>query len=260
MTPFKTHELLELPGISHGFFGREGGISEHQFASLNTGQGSDDTPENVFENRRRVAEALGTIEPRLLSNYQIHSAEVVIVDGPWSGIRPKADGLVTKTPGLALSALGADCGPVLFYDPKAAIVAACHAGWGGALKGITTSTIRAMESLGANRSDIIAVLGPCISQANYEVGHDFRDSFVAENESYDRFFKLGPEKPTGERRPHFDLKRFILARIRDEGVTRIDALPDCTYGDPGHYFSYRYNTHQGVDGYGRNISAIILNE
>ena len=260
MIPFETHELLDNPEISHGFFGRQGGVSSQQFSSLNTGQGSDDQPENVFENRRRVAEALGATEPRLISNYQIHSAEVVIVDKPWSFDRPKADGMVTKTRGIALSALGADCGPVLFHDPAEHIVAACHAGWGGALKGITTATIRAMETLGSKRKNITAVLGPCISQANYEVGHDFRDSFVAESEAYDRFFELGPAKQTGERKPHFDLKRFILARLREEGVTRIDALPDCTYGQKEQYFSYRFNTHQGVDGYGRNISAIMLKE
>ncbi len=260
MIPFKTHDLLRHPGISHGFFGRQGGVSKGQFASLNTGQGSEDGPENVFENRRRVAEALGTSEPNLISNYQIHSAEVVIIDQPWEFDRPKADGMVTKTPGIALSALGADCGPVLFHDPEEQVIAACHAGWGGALKGITTSTIRAMESLGSTRDNIRAVLGPCISQPNYEVGHDFRDSFVAENESNDRFFELGPEKDNGERKPHFDLKRFILARLWDEGVTRIDCLPDCTYGAPDAYFSYRYNTHQGISGYGRNISAIMLKE
>jgi len=260
MKPFKTHDLLTHPTLSHGFFGRNGGVSTGQFASLNTGLGSEDEPELVFENRRRVAEAIGTSEPRLLSNYQIHSAEVVIVDAPWTGVRPKADGLVTKTPGLALSALGADCGPVLFHDPEAQIIGACHAGWGGALKGITTSIIRTMESIGAKRENIKAVLGPCISQTNYEVGHDFRDSFVAENESYDRFFELGPMKEGEERKPHFDLKRFILARLRAEGVTRIDCLPDCTYGEPEAYFSYRYNTHQGVSGYGRNISAIMLKQ
>lgn len=260
MTPFKTHPLLDSGAISHGFFGRKGGVSNGQFESLNTGQGSKDTPENVFENRRRVAETIGTIEPRLLSNYQVHSAEVLIVDGPWGSKRPEADGLVTKTPGLALSALGADCGPVLFHDDQAGVIGACHAGWGGALKGITTSTVRAMESIGASRESITAVLGPCISQPNYEVGHDFRDSFVAENESYDRFFKLGPPKEAGERRPHFDLKRFILARLREQGVTRIDCLADCTYGKQADYFSYRYNTRQGTQGYGRNISVIMLKE
>ncbi len=260
MVPFKTHNVLEHDQITHGFFGRKGGVSTDQFGQLNTGQGSDDAPENVFENRRRVAEALGTTEPRLLSNYQIHSSEVVIVDGPWDNGRPKADGMVTRRKGLALSALGADCGPVLFHDPQEEMIGACHAGWGGALKGITTSTIRAMEGLGSCRENIRAVLGPCISQANYEVGHDFRDTFVAEDESYDRFFELGPERNDGERRPHFDLKRFILARLRDEGVTRIACLEDCTYGQPEDYFSYRFNTHQGVEGYGRNISAIMLKE
>ena len=261
MVPFKTHPLLDHPDISHGFFGRKGGVSKGQFNSLNTGQGSDDAPENVFENRRRVAQTLGARETGLISNHQIHSSDVIIIEqARRDGTRAKADGLVTKTKGIALSALGADCGPVLFHDPEAGIIGACHAGWGGALKGITTSTIRAMESLGSNRGDIRAVLGPCISQDNYEVGHDFRDTFAAENESFDRFFKLGPQKQDGERKPHFDLKRFILARLRDEGVTRIDALSDCTYGQPEEYFSYRYNTHQGVMHYGRNISAIMLKE
>ena len=117
-----------------------------------------------------------------------------------------------------------------------------------------------MESIGASRENISAVLGPCISQDNYEVGHEFRDSFVAEDESYDRFFRRGSPLNTQSDKPHFDLKRFILARLRDEGIKRIDSLPDCTYGQPKEYFSYRYNTHQGVTDYGRNISVIILTE
>ncbi|NNE57282.1 MAG: peptidoglycan editing factor PgeF [Hellea sp.] len=258
--PYKTHDLLDHSSVSHGFFGREGGISTEQYASLNAGEGSHDNPENVVENRTRIASAIGTSSKRLLSNHQVHSAKVVIVDRPWDGEKPHADGLVTKTKGLALSALGADCGPVLFHDPDAAIIGACHAGWGGALKGITSATIKAMESLGATRGNIRAVLGPCISQANYEVGHDFKDMFAAERESYDRFFKLGPPKKDGQRKPHFDLKRFILARLRDDGITRIDALLDCTYGQPEDYFSYRYNSHNEIIDYGRNISAIMLKQ
>ena len=251
--PFKTHELLTHDGIAHGFFGREGGVSEGQYASLNVGQGSQDQSENITENRSRVATALGTTEDKLLSLSQIHSTEVLIVDAPFNGTLPKADGLVTKTPNLAISALAADCGPVLFCDPEALIIGTCHAGWRGALAGITTDTIRAMESLGAQRENICAVLGPCISQDSYEVGHDYRDSFVAENEAHDRFFRLGPNQ-----KPHFDLKRFILAKLRDEGVEQIDALPDCTYAQPEAYFSYRYNTHKGIGDYGRNISGIML--
>ena len=251
--PFKTHDLLIHDGIAHGFFGRQGGVSKGQYKSLNGGQGSQDNPDHVTENRTRIAKALGTSEPKLLSLSQIHSTDVLIVDAPFIGTPPKADGLVTKTPGLAISALAADCGPVLFCDPKAQIIGACHAGWRGALAGVTTETIRAMESLGASRANIYAVLGPCISQDSYEVGHDYRDTFVAENESHDRFFKLGPND-----KPHFDLKRFILAKLRKDGLTQIDALPDCTYAQPEAYFSYRYNTHHKLDDYGRNISAIML--
>jgi len=251
--PFKTHDLLSHEGVTHGFFGRQGGVSEGQYESLNVGQGSQDSAKNVIENRSRVAKALDTAEPKLLSLSQIHSTEVLIVDAPFTGTPPRADGLVTKTPGLAISALAADCGPVLFCDPDAQIIGACHAGWRGALAGVTTQTICTMESHGATRANIRAVLGPCISQSSYEVGHDYRDTFVAENEAHDRFFKLGPN-----RKQHFDLKRFILAKLRKEGLSHIDALPDCTYAQPEDYFSYRYNTHKGIGDYGRNISAIML--
>lgn len=251
--PYQTHDLLKHDPIVHGFFGRKGGVSKGQYESLNIGRGSKDEPKAITENRARVAAALGTTEPQLISLSQIHSTEVIIIDAPFKKGAPKADGLVTKTPGLAISALAADCGPVLFCDPQAKIIGACHAGWRGALLGVTTQTIAAMESLGAARENIHAVLGPCISQDSYEVGHDYRDTFVAENESHDRFFKLGPNQ-----KPHFDLKRFILAKLRKDGLVKIEALRDCTYAQPDTYFSYRYNTHQGVQGYGRNISAIML--
>jgi len=255
--PFKTHGLLNLDGISHGFFGRQGGVSQNQYASLNAGSGSGDSAENISQNRALIAGALGTSPDCLLSLSQIHSTDVLIIDAPFSdpvsGELPKADGLVTKTAGLAISALSADCGPVLMCDPEAKVIGACHAGWRGAVAGITTETIKAMEAIGAARENIRAVLGPCISQPNYEVGHSFRDDLVAQNESYDRFFEAGPSG-----KPHFDLKRFILAKLRAQGVTQIDALPDCTYGAPEAYFSYRFNTHQGVSDYGRNLSAIML--
>ncbi|WP_026940719.1 peptidoglycan editing factor PgeF [Hellea balneolensis] len=251
--PFKTHALLNHHAISYGFFGRKGGVSNGPYESLNVGQGSDDTSEAITENRKIVAKTLGTSASKLLSLSQIHSSNVMIVDASFLGRPPKADGLVTQTPGLAISALSADCGPVLFYEPSKQIVGACHAGWRGALSGVTTETIRAMESLGAIRENIRAVLGPCISQESYEVGHDFRDTFVAEDEIFDRFFMLGSNK-----KPHFDLKRFILAKLRNEGLTQIDAFLDCTYASPSEYFSYRYNTHHGLGDYGRNISAIML--
>ena len=253
MATYKTHALLRSPAISHGFFSRKGGVSSGPYDSLNAGQGSADRPENIAENRARIAKALGAKPDHLLSLAQIHSRQVLIVDAPFDGKRPSADGLVTRTIGLAISALSADCGPVLFHDPSASVIGACHAGWRGALSGITDATIDAMETLGARRENIRAVLGPCISQPAYEVGPEFRDTFAAEDETYDRFFKNGPNN-----RPHFDLKRFVLMKLRRAGLAHIDALPDCTYGQPNDYFSYRYNTHNGISDYGRNISAIML--
>lgn len=253
MAKFQTHKLLEHSGITHGFFSRQGGVSQPPYDSLNAGEGSADNSENVAENRNRIARTLGANNSNLLSLWQCHSRDVLIVDGPLGGARPKADGLVTKTKGLALSALAADCGPVLLSDPNAGVIGACHAGWRGALSGITDATIDAMLSIGAARDNIHAVLGPCISVKAYEVGPEFRDTFAAEDEVYDRFFEQGPNG-----RPHFDLKRFILMRLRRAGLTHIDAVPDCTYGAPEHYFSYRYNTHHNISDYGRNISAIML--
>ncbi len=269
--PYKTHKSLITQGINHGFFGREGGVSKGQYSSLNAGQGSADDPQDVRENRARIAAALGTTmgAKHLLSLRQIHSREVLTIERPFSpnsplpSQGPKADGMVTTQRGIALSALSADCGPVLFADSKAGVIGACHAGWRGALSGITDATIEAMVDQGAARENITAVLGPCISQDSYEVGDEFRDSFIAENEIYDRFFtptleKQGPQKENAPRQPHFDLKAFILHRLRRAGVERVAALPDCTYAQPEAYFSYRYNCHNQISDYGRNISAIML--
>jgi len=250
--PFKTHDLLGHPSLVHGFFGRQGGVSKGAYDSLNAGQNSDDNPDHVTENRKRIAAAINIAPQRLQSLNQIHSTKVITLTEPLAD-RPQADGLVTKMKGLALSALGADCGPVLLADTQAGVIGSCHAGWRGAVAGVTTRTIEAMEALGAERANIRAVLGPCISQENYEVGHDFRDSVVAERERYDAFFRLGPND-----KPHFDLKAFIIDRLTQAGITQAEALPDCTYADATTYFSYRRNTHQGIAGYGRNLSTIML--
>ncbi len=271
--PFKTHNLLMGQNIAHGFFGRKGGVSEthtHKktqkngnYASLNTGQGSGDDPQAIRENRQRVARALGTSKDNLISLHQYHSTEVVTHTTPLSPnldpTRPKADGHVTQIPNLALSALGADCGPVLFFEPQTRIIGACHAGWRGAVTGITDATLEAMEALGAKREHIRAVLGPCISQVNYEVGAEFQNQFIERDPNYTVFFKskIGHSRTP---RAHFDLKAFILARLRKAGLQHVAALPDCTYAQADEYFSYRYNTHHALGDYGRNISAIMLTE
>lgn len=254
MIEFSTHESLKSDGITHGFFGRRGGISKGQYESLNTGRGSGDDPKAVTENRRRVAASLGASEPALLSCHQCHSADVMIVDAPWTSANsPKADAIVTATPGIACSALAADCAPVLFMDNRARIIGAAHAGWRGAIGGITDQTIKAMESLGAKRADIHAVVGPCISQDNYEVGPEFMEQFTAHSKDNTRFFTSGRDD-----RMQFDLKAYVRARLLGFGVGKAEALPDCTYAAPDRYFSYRYNSHNGLGDYGRNISAISI--
>jgi YfiH family protein len=242
-----------IEGISHGFFGREGGVSQGIYKGLNTGRGSEDNSEHVTENRRRVAEALGTREPLLLSAHQCHSTDVIITDAPWQDGRPKADGIVTKTPGVAVSALAADCAPVLFVDPINRVIGAAHAGWRGALAGITDKTLDAMESIGANRQHIRAAIGPCIGLDSFEVGPEFVDAFLKDNPSTKDHFKAGKSD-----RSYFDMKSYLLGRLIGAGISAASAFPDCTYAQNFEYFSYRYNSHKGITDYGRNISAIML--
>lgn len=248
MTPHFKSDTLSVP---HGFFGRKGGVSLGVYDSLNAGQNSDDNPDHISENRTRIGAALGVAPTHLVSLHQIHSDIVEIITEPTTTLL-RADGLVTNIPGLALSALSADCGPVLLADPKAGIIGACHAGWRGALNGIVESTVAAMCEIGATPSDMTAVLGPCIGPENYEVGDDFRDEFLKVSSEYDQFF-LTPEG----QKAHFDLPAFILFRLEMMGVTG-SWSGHCTYALPEDYFSYRRNTHESLTGYGRNLSAIVL--
>lgn len=242
-------------GITHGFFGRKGGVSSGKYASLNTGRGSDDDPRAVAENRRRIASAFAVPPAALLTNHQCHSRDVEIASAAWPDhYRPKADAIVTKTAGLALGALAADCAPVLLADPAAKVIGAVHAGWRGALSGVTDSAIEAMESLGARRENIIAAIGPCMSQKHFEVGPEFVRDFLQERSDNARFFQPG----TGDR-SLFDNKAYLAAKIARAGLVHIHALPDCTYAQESDYFSYRRNCHARVADYGRNISVIMLN-
>ena len=258
MTPFKTHERLDHARIAHGFFGRTGGVSKGQYESLNTGLGSGDNRDSVIENRRRAAAALGTSEPNLQSLSQIHSPDVLIIEAA-SREQPRADGLVTTTPGLAISALSADCAPVLLADTDAGVIGSAHAGWRGALSGVTDAVLDAMESMGAARENIRAVVGPCIHIDHYQVGGEFRDAFMDADGDNSYFFDPGPARADGSDSFYFSLLGYLTDRLSKSGLTRIGWSMDCTYALPEQYFSYRYNTHNGVSDYGRNISAIILN-
>lgn len=247
--------LAGIEGISHGFFTRQGGISGGIYASLNCGTGSRDEPANVKENRARVAEILGVQPANLLSLYQKHSAEAVIVDKPWAdGKSPEADAIVTAKPGLALGVLTADCAPVLLCDDEARVIGAAHAGWRGALSGIVETTVGAMIELGARPERIRAVIGPAISQKAYEVGADYKERFLAEEPQSETFFLT--DEGSGE--PHFDLAGYVAERLARAGVGAIDDFGLCTYCDETRLFSYRRSQHHGEDDYGRQISAIVL--
>jgi YfiH family protein len=247
--------LAALPGIRHAFFTRRGGVSEGIYASLNGGIGSSDVPERVVENRRRMTACLGVAPDALVSLYQVHSPDVVTVERPWDqGERPKADGMVTNRPGIALGIGTADCGPVLFADSEAGVVGAAHAGWRGAFTGVLETTLARMEDLGARRERIIAVLGPMISQAAYEVGPEFVGRFTDADPALARFFQ-----PSGrEGHAMFDLPGFIGARLASAGIGSFVNLGLCTYADPDRFYSYRRTTHRGEPDYGRLISAIAL--
>lgn len=247
--------LSKLTQVRHAFFTRDGGVSDGVYASLNGGVGSNDAPEKVAENRARMAEALGVAPDRLLTPYQIHSADVAVADQPWTHeARPRADAVVTRTPGLAIGVSTADCGPLLFADNEAGVIGAAHAGWRGAFTGVVEATIAAMEKLGADRSRIAAALGPTISQPNYEVGPEFVERFLAADIDNARFFTAS------ERAGHamFDLNGYIADRAQRAGIVNFVDLGLCTYADPDRFYSYRRTTLRGEPDYGRHINAIAL--
>ena len=253
--PFITSPIFKnIPEISHGFFGRAGGVSTGKYSSLNAGFGSDDTTENVTENRTRIAKAIGAKPGNLLSVHQHHSTDVLIATEPWGNLLPpKADAVVTNVHGIACSALAADCSPVLFIDPTARVIGAAHAGWRGALAGITDTTIEAMLNLGAKRENIRAAIGPCLSQTHFEAGPEFVESFLSERQDNKDLFSEGKTD-----RSYFDIKTYLERKLMRAGLYCAKALPECTYGPNSGYFSYRHNCHNQISDYGRNISAIML--
>lgn len=242
-----------LSPFLHGFFTRKGGVSKGFYEGLNCGIGSSDDSDAVTENKARVAQHLGLTSDALLGVHQVHSDKVLVADRTIQN-RPKADALVTTTTGLGLFVLSADCQPVLFADHKAGVIGTAHAGWRGALAGILEATVSAMEKLGAKRNKIEAVIGPCISQAAYEVGQEFFENFADTDPSYTSFFINSAT--TGKYM--FDLPRFGLSRLRTAGISNCEWVGECTYFAPDKYYSFRRTTHKGEADYGRLISVIRL--
>jgi YfiH family protein len=248
--------LSALPGVRHGFFTRVGGVSEGVYAGLNTGPGSGDDPGRVQQNRQRAAAWLGVKPRRLIGAYQIHSANVLTVDRPWTNERPDGDGLATAARGLAVSALAADCAPVLIADAEAGVVAAAHAGWKGALGGVVAAAVEAMARLGAAPARMVAAVGPCIGPASYEVGLDFLERFTAASDGFGRFFAPGV---SADKRL-FDLPAFVLGRLAEAGVASAEWTGDDTYPDARRFYSNRRAVHRGEGDYGRLLSVILITD
>jgi YfiH family protein len=244
---------IALGDMPHGFLGRRGGVSTGALSGLNVGFGSNDERAAIERNR---ALAISALLPgaELATVHQVHSAEAVHVDRPWpQDQRPHADAMVTDRPNVLLGILTADCAPVLFADRRAVVIGAAHAGWRGALAGVTDSTIAAMERLGAKRETIHAAVGPCITQQSYEVDEAFRARFVASDAGNDRFFAAGAAG-----KPRFDLEAYVVHRLVAAGIDEVEALNLDTYTAPDRFYSYRRATHAGEADYGRQLSAIAL--
>ncbi|HVU30189.1 MAG TPA: peptidoglycan editing factor PgeF [Sphingomicrobium sp.] len=253
MSEVEIIRAISLGGLPHGFLGRRGGVSNGELAGLNVGYGSNDERRAIDENRRLAIAAL-LPEAELATVHQVHSAEVVYAKRSWpQDDRPRADALVTDRPNLLLGILTADCAPVLFSDHEAVVVGAAHAGWRGALAGVTDRTIEAMERLGARRENIHAAVGPCIGQPSYEVDARFRDRFVSDDPDNARFFVSG----AGDKL-QFDLEGYVVHRLIAAGIDEVEALNLDTYADPDRFYSYRRSTHRGAADYGRQLSAIAI--
>jgi YfiH family protein len=249
----EVNRAISLGQFPHGFLGRRGGMSIGVCAGLNVGFGSNDDREAIEGNRRLAVAAL-LPEAELATVHQIHSPEVVVANRAWpQDQRPRADAMVTDTPNVLLGILTADCAPVLFADHRAVVVGAAHAGWRGALAGVTDATIAAMERLGARRENIHAAVGPCIAQPSYEVDEAFRGRFVEDEADNARFFIAGESG-----KPHFDLEAYVVHRLIAAGIDEVEALNLDTYSDPDRFFSYRRSTHQRQADYGRQLSAIAI--
>ena len=244
-----------LDGVAHGFFGRRGGVSEGVCAGLNVGLGSGDDREAIHENRRRAVQAVAP-RARLVTVHQIHSPDALYATAPWpDDARPHADAMATDRPGLALGILTADCAPVLLADAEAGVIGAAHAGWRGAFGGVIESVVVEMERLGADRGRIAAAVGPCVARKSYEVDDGLLRRFVEAEPENERFFTAG-------RAGHhqFDLEGFVLSRLAEAGLGRVEALGEDTYSQPDRFFSFRRATHRGEPDYGRQISLIALSK
>lgn len=252
IAPFKTVAIFDdIPDIKHGFFTRQGGVSDGIFDSLNTGRGSTDNPAYVLENIEIICASMGISPDHLQTLYQIHSNTVHTIHDV--STLPNGDGLITDKAHIALGIKTADCVPILFACAKTKIIGACHAGWGGDFKGIAQNTVKSMVELGANASSIHTVIGPCLHQENFEVGAEFVEQFTNQSPDNKYFFTI----PNGKKKYHFDLVSYLKKQLHHIGIVKVGVIDIDTYSNPDLFFSYRRSCHKGEHDYGRQLSVIV---
>lgn len=254
MIAFQDTTLFDDKQVSHAFFGRKGGVSTGIFASLNCGLGTGDDPNAVQENRWRAADSIGA--KAVLTAYQVHSADCMIITKPFEE-RPRIDSMVTDKPDIAIGVLTADCAPILFYGQKKngdPVIGAAHAGWGGAFKGVLENTIDEMQGLDVQMKSVSAIIGPCIAQRSYEIGLEFYQRFIEQDEAHERFFLHGKDPEHF----YFDLAAFCAQRLKEKGVGQIKISDMDTYAREADFFSYRRTTHRSEKDYGRQLSVIMI--
>jgi polyphenol oxidase len=254
LKPKTATNLSNLNGIKHGFFGRQNGVSNGIYDSLNCGFGSNDDPKNVKQNRTLVAQYFGIDFSDLQNPYQIHSNLAYYINEPFKKDGQRVDAYVTDVPKLAIGILTADCGPILFADNINKVIGAAHSGWQGAFSGIIESTIALMLEKGAQLENIKVAIGPCIEQKSYEVGPEYFERFISSDAKNEQFFT-----PYGtEGKYLFALKQYCAMRLQNAGIKNIEILEHDTCTLEHEFFSNRRRTKAGEPDYGRNISVIMI--
>jgi len=246
----KSKNLQKFNNISHGFFNNAGGVSSGIYKSLNCGIGSYDRKKNVIKNLKIVSKKIG-IKKKITLLHQLHSKKIFFVK-KISKKKLFGDGLITNTKHLAIGILTADCAPILLFDPKKNIIGAAHAGWKGAHKKIGKKMINFFKKKGSKSNDIFAVIGPCISQNNYEVKNDFKAKFLKESSKNMKHFK------TIKNKIYFDLKGYIFKQLKNAGINNIEIIKKDTFNPKNNFFSARRSLKNKIDDYGRNISIIMI--
>jgi len=246
----KSKNLQKFKNINHGFFNNLGGVSNGIYKSLNCGIGSNDKKKNVIKNLKIVSNKIG-VKKKIILLHQFHSNKIFFIN-KISKKKLLGDGLITNIKNIAIGILTADCAPILFYDPKKNIIGAAHVGWRGAYKKIGKKMISNFKKKGSKLNDISAVIGPCISQRNYEVKNDFKTKFLKQNPQNMNHFKVIKNKI------YFDLKGYVFNQLKKAGINNVETIKKDTFDPKNNFFSARRSFKKKNNDYGRNISIIMI--